>query len=144
MGCWLIPINSKSYCLYFLNIDIEWIYLIILEYLLVLIVDVWISKIVNWINLLIKAMNGLRITIVDNMDVHYHIILLVILDINCLRLKFYEVDKLTYFLLYIWIVLFGFFLVTDWTVHAKLKCFAKRCFSKHILLFWILKCAFGF
>ncbi len=42
-------------------------------------------------------------------DIHYHIILLVILDINCLRLKLYEVDKLTYFLLYFWIVLFDIF-----------------------------------
>ena len=117
MGCWLFPINSKSYCLYFLNIAgdtnishffewvvdwspliqkviictfwilqlngdtnithfFEWVvdwspliqkllfvlseywywmkiqkYLIILEYLLVLIVDVWTSKIVNWFNI---------------------------------------------------------------------------------------------
>ena len=35
-----------------------------------------------------------------DIDIHYHIILLVILDINCLGLKLYEVYKLTYFLLY--------------------------------------------
>ena len=44
-----------------------------------------------------------------NIDIHYHIILLVILDISCLRLNSYEVDKLTYFLLYFWIVLFVIF-----------------------------------
>ena len=41
--------------------------------------------------------------------IHYHIILLVILDINCLGLKLYEVYKLTYFLLYFWIALFVIF-----------------------------------
>ena len=41
------------------------------------------------------------ITIVENLDIHDHIMLLVILDINSLQLKLYEVDKLTYFLLYI-------------------------------------------
>ena len=49
---------------------------------------------------LVKAMNGLMITIVENIDIQYHIILRVILDINCLWLKLYEVAKLTYFLLY--------------------------------------------
>ncbi len=73
---------------------------IIHEYLLVLIVDVWTSKIVNLFNLLVKAMNDLMIIIVENIDIRDHIILLVILDMNCLRLKLYEGDKLTYFLLY--------------------------------------------
>ena len=83
---------------------------IILEYLSVLIVDVWTSKhFVNWFNLLAEAMNGLMSAIVENIDIHYHIILLVILDINWLWLKLYEVGKLTYFLLYIWIVLFVIF-----------------------------------
>ena len=75
---------------------------IILEYLLVLIFDVYTSKkIVTLFNHLVEAMNSLMITIVDNIDIHDHIILLVILDFSsCLRLKLYEVDKLTYFLLY--------------------------------------------
>ena len=111
---------------------------IILEYLLVLTVDVWTTIFLTWSFFLFEAMNGLMITIVDNINIHYHIISLVILNINCLRLKLYEVDKLTYFLLYIWIVLFVIFLVTDWTVHAILKCYARRCFSQLILLFFIL------
>ena len=113
MGCWLFPINSKSYCLYFLNIAIKWwyeyitflwmgcwlipinskvivctfwiltlnmmirMYLIMLEYLLVLIVDVWTSKIVNWFNLFVEAMNDLMITIVENINILNRIILLV-------------------------------------------------------------------
>ena len=52
-------------------------YLIMLEYLLVLIVDVWTSKIVNWFNLFVEAMNDLRITIVENMNILNRIILLV-------------------------------------------------------------------
>jgi hypothetical protein len=111
---------------------------IILEYLLVLTVDVWTTIFLTWSFFLFEAMNGLMITIVDNINIHYHIISLVILNINCLRLKLYEVDKLTYFLLSIWIVLFVIFLVTDWTVHAILKCYARRCFSQLILLFFIL------
>ena len=46
-GLLIDPHKFKSYCLYFLNIDIKWRYkkyLIMLEYLLVLIVDVWTSK----------------------------------------------------------------------------------------------------
>ena len=114
MGCWLFPINSKSYCLYFLNIAIKWwyeyitflwmgcwlipinskvivctfwiltlnmmirMYLIMFEYLLVLMVDVWTSKNVNWFNLFVEAMNDLMITIVGNMNIINRIILLVL------------------------------------------------------------------
>ena len=51
-------------------------------------IDCWCLHIknVNKFNLLVEAMNGLMLTIIDNTDIHYHIILLVILDINCLRL----------------------------------------------------------
>jgi hypothetical protein len=36
-----------------------------------------------------------------------------------------------------------FLLVTVCTVHVKLKCFAKICFSHHILLFFIFEYSFG-
>ena len=48
------------------------------------------------------------------------------------------VGTLNYLSLF-WILLFWYFLLaTDWTVHAKLKCFVKRCFSQNKLLFIIL------
>jgi hypothetical protein len=52
-------------------------YLIMLEYLLVLIVDVWTSKIVNWFNIFVEAMNDLMISIVENMNILNRIILFV-------------------------------------------------------------------
>ena len=80
MGCWLIPINSKvivcTFWILTLNMMIR-MYLIMLEYLLVLIVDVWTSKIVNLFNLFVEAMNDLMITIVENMNILNRIILLV-------------------------------------------------------------------
>jgi hypothetical protein len=104
-GLLIDPHKFRSYCLKCMNIIIYYWMMakvchITLEYLLVLIVDVWTSKFVNWFNLLVEAMNNLMITIVENLYIHYNIILLVILDINCLRLKLYDVEKLTYFLLH--------------------------------------------
>jgi hypothetical protein len=84
------------------------------------------------------------ITIVENLDIHDHIMLLVILDINSLQLKLYEVDKLTYFLLYIWIVLLVIFVSHGLNSACKTYMFCKKCFSQHKLFLWILNVLLAF
>jgi len=60
---------------------------IILKDLFVLIVDVWTLKYVNWLNLLVKAMNELMITIMENNNTRCYG------DIKSLQLKLYGVGK---------------------------------------------------
>ena len=81
-GLLIDPHSFRNYCLYFMNIVIDyWMMIqtchIILVYLLVLFVGVWTSKNDYLLNQMGEAMIGLLITIVGYVDILDWIVLLV-------------------------------------------------------------------
>ena len=120
------------------------IYLIMLEYLLVLIVDVWTSKKnVNWFNLFVEAMNNLMITIVENMNILNRIILHVLKTLIVFYWKLYGVGKLTYFILTLFLNCFICYLLfftepcmQNWNVLLKDASHNTYCYYTFWRCYW--------